>query len=70
MEDKYETKTVTTEMRSMKTSKTSSTMIYKLQKQLDDEKKAREQLRDEIEELKRMNNELCNALLSTAPQKK
>ena len=45
-------------------------MISKLQKQLDEEKRAREKLREEIDELKRMNNELCNAILSTTPARK
>lgn len=63
-----EMKSVTTEMKSQKTNKTSSTVISKLQKQLDDEKKAREKLKEEIEELKKMNNELCNAILSTNSQ--
>jgi predicted RNase H-like nuclease (RuvC/YqgF family) len=56
---------LTTEVRSHKTNKTSSTVISKLQKQLDEEKKARERLKEEIDELKKMNNELCNAILST-----
>ena len=43
-------------------------MISKLQKQLDEEKKAREQLKSEIEELKKMNHELCNAILTTNSQ--
>ena len=43
-------------------------MISKLQKQLDEEKKAREKLKDEIDELKKMNAELCNAILSTNSQ--
>lgn len=43
-------------------------MVSKLQKQLDEEKKAREKLRQEIEELKKMNSELCNVILSTNSQ--
>ena len=60
-----EFKSVVTDNKSHKTTKTSASVVSKLQKQLDEEKKAREQLKNEIDELKKMNNELCNAILST-----
>jgi predicted RNase H-like nuclease (RuvC/YqgF family) len=45
-------------------------VINNLEKQLEDEKQAREQLRSEIEELKKMNSELCNAIMSQSSKKK
>ena len=50
-----EAKTVMSDMKSYKTSKTSQYVISSLAKKLEEEKKAKDQLRAEIEELKRMN---------------
>ncbi len=40
-------------------------MINKLEKKLNEERHQREKLQSEIEELKKMNNDLCNAILSS-----
>ncbi len=53
-----EIRTVTT-----RTVKTSSTLISKLEKDLLDERIQREKLQKEIDDLKKMNSELCNAIL-------
>ena len=52
------------DLTSMRSVSTSKTMINKLEKELGAEKKAREKLQEEIEELKRMNNQLCSAIMS------
>eukprot|EP00347_Sterkiella_histriomuscorum_P018955 403343518 len=46
--------------------------INKLSQQLDEERKEREKMQQEIEELKKMNSDLCNAILNTkeSPSKK
>ena len=50
--------------------KTSKTYISHLEKQLKDEKSAREKLEKEIEEIKRINSEISSKLgLSTQQQK-
>ncbi len=50
---------------SQRTVSSSKTVISKLEKDLMSEKKAREKLQLEIEELKKMNSDLCNAILSS-----
>jgi hypothetical protein len=40
-------------------------MVSNLEKMLNDEKQARLKMKDEIEDLKRMNSDLCNAILTT-----
>jgi len=45
-------------------------VISSLQKELQEERKQRERLQKEIEELKKMNGDLCNAILSTTSSRK
>ncbi len=41
------------------------TIINKLEKQLNDEKSEREKMRNEIEELRKMNEKLCNVIVQS-----
>ena len=51
---------------SRKISNTSAvTVINKLEKQLNDEKQEREKMRNEIEELRKMNEKLCEAIIKS-----
>ena len=64
---KSEVKTLS-EMPSQKsrtTSKHSKVIISQLEKQLREEKSAKCRLKEEIEELKKMNGELCNVILTS-----
>jgi len=46
-------------------SSTAVTVINKLEKQLNDEKQEREKMRNEIEELRKMNEKLCEAIIKS-----
>ena len=41
------------------------TVIKKLEKQLNEEKHEREKMRNEIEELRKMNEKLCEAIIKS-----
>jgi predicted RNase H-like nuclease (RuvC/YqgF family) len=41
------------------------TIINKLEKQLNNEKSEREKMRSEIEELRKMNEKLCNVIVQS-----
>ncbi len=49
--------------------KSSVTVISNLEKQLREERQAREKLKEEIEKLKNMNSDLCNTILKSSPSK-
>lgn len=58
-------KSVTTDIKTNISFKSSNySAINKLSLQLDDERKEREKMKLEIEELKKMNSELCSAILN------
>lgn len=52
------------DMRSVRTGKSSIAKISKLEQELNIERLEREKLRKEIEELKKINNNLCEAIVS------
>lgn len=59
-------KSVTTLGKTVKTYKSSNySAINKLSQQLDEERREREKMRKEIEDLKKMNSDLCNAILAS-----
>ena len=62
-------RSITTDLRSNASMKQSTvTQINKLALQLDEERKEREQMKQEIEALKKINSDLCNALLTKPEQ--
>lgn len=64
-------KSTATELKSSRSSArlSSVTAINKLQSQLEEEKREREKMQREIEELKKINNDLCSALLNPSTKK-